>query len=195
MNALNTVKNINNLPIVDCPIFEGDFVKIKGSITEISISYYLDSIISLIECFPLETLDKILKDKELGDLNFSIILNLLKIMKDKLSLNQTEDVVLNCSGYSAILNTNSKYFLNRDCYDFTRCNCNVLGKVVKVYKNNNTYIHLLRKLTQENYYTDLLKSIDPYLNLLRDFNIPIPKCPKLRIKSPVLLIIPISIYF
>ncbi|ELP5188884.1 hypothetical protein R1Z15_002948, partial [Clostridium perfringens] len=50
-------------------------------------------------------------------------------------------------------------------------------------------------LTQENYYIDLLKSIDPYLDLLKNLNIPIPKCPEPKVNSPAVLIAPISMYF
>lgn len=90
---------------------------------------------------------------------------------------------MNCSGYTAILNTNSKYFLNGDCYVFDKCNCNcnVLGKVIKVCTNNNDCINLLRKLTQENYYIDLLKSIEPYLDLLKNLNIPILNVQNLKL--------------
>ena len=197
MTTSKVIKDLENSHLVDSHISEGDFIRTKGCITETSLSSYLDSIISLIECFPLDILDSLLKDKNLGNLNFSIILNLLKTIKDKLSLNSTEDIIMNCSGYTAILNTNSKYFLNGDCYVFDKCNCNcnVLGKVIKVCTNNNDCINLLRKLTQENYYIDLLKSIEPYLDLLKNLNIPIPKCPEPKVKSPAVLIAPISLYF
>lgn len=193
----NALKDINDIAFVNSNISEGDYIRIKGCITETSISSYLDSIISLLECFPIELLDSLLVDQNLGRLNFSIILNLLKSIKNKLSCTSTDDIIMNCSDYTAILNTNSKYFLNGDCYvyDKCNCNCNVLGKVIKVCTDGNDCINLLRKLTQENYYIELLNSISPYLDLLKNLDIPIPKYPEPKIKSPTVLIAPISMYF
>lgn len=197
MTDSNALKDINDISFVNSNISEGDYIRIKGCITETSISSYLDSIISLLECFPIELLDSLLVDKNLGRLNFSIILNLLKSIKNKLSCTSTDDIIMNCSDYTAILNTNSKYFLNGDCYvyDKCNCNCNVLGKVIKVCTDDNDCINLLRKLTQENYYIELLNSISPYLDLLKNLDIPIPKYPEPKIKSPTVLIAPISMYF
>lgn len=197
MTSSNAIHDINNLSLTNSNISEGDFIKLNGCITETSISSYLDSIISLIECFPIDLLDSLLINKNLGRLNFSIILNLLKSIKEKLSINSTEDIIMHCKNYTAVLNTNSKYFLNGDCYVFDKCNCNcnVLGKVIKVCTNDNSCINLLRKLTQENYYMELLNSISPYLDVLKELEIPIPKCPNLKITSPTILVTPISMYF
>lgn len=197
MNSSNAIRDMKNISLVNSNISEGDFIKLNGCIAETSIPSYLDSIISLIECFPIDLLDSLLVNKNLGKLNFSIILNLLKSIKEKISLNSTEDIIMNCQGYTAVLNTNSKYFLNGDCYVFDKCNCNcnVLGKVIKVCKNDSSCINLLRKLTQENYYMELLDSISPYLDLLKDLEIPIPKCPNPKITSPTVLVTPISMYF
>lgn len=195
MLSLKHIKDYSNELSNTSNILEGDFIKLKGTITGDSILSYLDSIISLIECFPENILNQLLKDKDIGVLNYSIITAILKNIRDKLSLNSTQDILMDCNGYSVILSTNNKYFLNGDCYIFdkSKCHCNIIGKVIKVCHDNDC-INLLRKLTQEEYYISLFNSITPYLTLLKELNIPIPKIPNLQITSPAVLITPISMY-
>lgn len=190
------VKSLDNSSFYNLSISEGDFIKIKGLITGNSILSYLDSIISLIESFPLEILNNLLQDKTLKNLNFSIVLNLLKNIRNIISKNSTDDIIMSCLDYTAIINVNYKYFLNGDCYIFDKsnCNCNVLGKVIKICKEDQ-HINLLRKLTQEDYYSNLLDFLMPYLETLKELNLPIPLCPNYKIQGPTLLIVPISMYF
>ncbi|MGG5461944.1 DUF6414 family protein [Clostridium sp. B9] len=196
MINLNHIKDYSSEISSSSILTEGEFIKLKGTITENSMLSYLDSIISLIECFPDDILNELLKDKNIGSLNFSIIVSLLKNIKEKLSLNATQDILMDCNGYSVILSTNNKYFLNGDCYVFdnSNCHCNIIGKVIKVC-NDGECINLLRKLTQENYYISLFNSIIQYLDLLNELNIPIPQPPEMRVKFPAILVTPISMYF
>lgn len=193
----NHIKELSYNSLLDLnSLKEGDFIKIKGSISNISICSYLDSLISLIECFPDEILNKLLEDKDLGPMTFPVLLKILIKIRDTLSLNNTQDILMDCNGLTLILSINSKYFLNGDCYVFDKshCNCNIIGKVIKVCTDDSC-INLLRKLTQDNYYDDLFKAILPYTELLKELRIPIPNFPKTQINAPAILVTPISMYF
>lgn len=200
-NMIFRMTNSNHLKDLSTPSFtdlnslkEGDFIKLRGCISNISICSYLDSLISLIECFPEETLNKLLEGKNIGSLTYPILLKLLIKIKNALSSNNTQDIVMNCNGLNLVLSTNSKYFLNGECYVFDNGHCNVIGKVLKVC-NDESCINLLRKLTQDDYYEKLFDSLLPYLEVLKELQIPIPDFPKIKINAPAILITPISMYF
>lgn len=81
---------------------------------------------------------------------------------------------------------------NSYIYDRIDCPCTVFGKVIHI-ANNGECISLLRKTCQEAYYERVLKSFQPYCDMLTSSGIIVPTMPRLKCDGISLIILPISI--
>ncbi|NKF05448.1 hypothetical protein J1C67_15310 [Clostridium gasigenes] len=186
---------INELTICNREISQGEYIKIRGDITTVSLVSYLDILIDVLKCYGTEYLDTLLIDKNLGKLNYTKILNMLNHLLELLTKNNTQDLIIKCNKETLIVTVNTKFFLNENSsiFDKVNCPCEILGKIMRTcYDGKN--LSLLRKTAQVEYYEKLIKSIKPFLDLLQDEGLILPTMPELIINDHYLLVVPLSIY-
>ena len=198
MNGLyekKMLREIDEKIICNSEMSDGEYVEVRGRITTISIVYYLDVLIYVINCYGPDELNELLTNKNLGTLNYTKILKLLNHLLELLTKNNTQDLIIKCNTATLIITVNTNFFLNENAsiYDKVNCQCKVVGKVMKTCSSGEK-ISLLRKTSQFEYYEKLLKSIDPFLALLEEEGIILPDRPDLSIDEKYLLIIPLGIY-
>ncbi|MDQ0149077.1 hypothetical protein ACFO6R_05705 [Eubacterium multiforme] len=173
---------------------EGDYVKLKGLLCSESLSSYIDSLKSIIDCFGCDKLNDLREDK--GIMDFSVIDKFLSEIQLKLHLNDTSDLILKCGNKDLVITINNNYFLNNHTnkYDHIDCSCNIFGKIVKKCCNDNEDIHFLRKTGQKDFYEDMLNMCIPAFDCLNKIGITPPTCPRTKMIERPYQIIPISIY-
>lgn len=189
------LREINENTLFNRPISEGEYIELRGDITTVSIISYLDILTDILKCYGTEDLDTLLTNKNLGKLNYTKILNMLNYLLELLTKNNTQDLIIKCNKSTIIATVNTKFFLNENAsiFDKVNCPCKILGKVMRTCSDGER-ISLLRKTTQFEYYERLIKSIEPFMNLLKDEGIILPSMPELRINDKYLLVVPLSIY-
>ncbi len=172
---------------------EGDYVQVNGTICSESLSEYVDSLKTIINCFGCDKLNELSSGS--NSLDFNIIDKFLNEIQSRLHLNNTSDLILKCKNKDIILTINNSYFLNNNAnkLDSIDCNCNIVGKIVKkCYDNDN--INFLRKTGQQDFYEEMLYKCIPAFDCLYKLGITPPKCPRIKITDNPYQIIPISIY-
>lgn len=198
MNSLNTakaVKTFNDITIQEGEVFEGDYVKIHGDLTTESVNSYLDSLLTIFDCYGCDNLNEMLTGNSNKFMNFSVMKTLLSHLLGILNKNNTEDMILNCGNTPVVINVNDNFFMNSNAYIFDKvdCPCTVFGKVIRVAKSGEC-ISLLRKTGQDKYYEKVVNNCMPYCDLLERNGIIMPNMPRLRCDGISLIVVPISIY-
>lgn len=175
-----------------------EFIEFEGNIEPTSILSQINTTIDILEAYDTKNLDKLL---EKGDgkkeqlTTYSVILKQLKNLSVGLTKNNTTYMVLDCNCYKAILNVNLNDFLDKTTYiyDYVNCSCKVLCRVVNIVDKNET-IDLFCKTCMENYYSDFIKQMHIYLDLLKEENILVPTEIMHNIQGPAIQVIPIAMY-
>lgn len=190
----NSVKNIEN-PNKVGDISIGDYIEISGSVQETSMPLYIDTLLRIFNCYGYDFLNNLIKDKQEYKLNYNIIGNLLTELRNSITVNETRDLIIKNNDISLVLPVNKNNFLSShfNMFDLVYCRCKIFGKVMMVKEDRIKCISLLRKSSQEDYYQEVLNSIDPYLKLLEKNNILLPKKIDCNIKGKMIMILPISI--
>ena len=188
------IKTINNTTIKEGDISEGEYVKIKGKLTSESVSSYLDSLLTVFDCYGCDILNNLMAKKDQNLLDFNAIKHLLGRLSSILNKNSTEDMILYCGDTSVVLNVNNNFFMNNNSYIYDKvdCPCSVFGKVISKASKGNC-VSLLRKTTQHDYYERILSSCAGCCDLLEAKGIILPKMPRLKCDGMSLVVIPISI--
>lgn len=195
LESSSAVKHFDNITINENDVLAGDYIEVKGELTNESVNSYIDSLLTVFNCFGCESLNKIIPSSNKDILNFTSMESLLKHLNEILNKNSTQDLILNCGDTPIVLNVNSNFFMNNNAYVYDRieCPCTVFGKVIKVVPNGKC-VSLLRKTAQSNYYEKLLDNCCPYCDMLSSSGIIIPEKPKLKCEGVSLVVVPISIY-
>ena len=128
-------------------------------------------------------------------LNYNSLLGQVNYLKDLLTINNSQDMIVNCGNSSVVLPVNNDNFLSSygSIYDKMECTCKVIGKVIRVCDENQC-IHFLRKTGQAQFYESLLNSYTPLKQILNDKGIFLPNEPKCKVEGKSLLVIPISLF-
>ena len=194
LKASNKLKIFNDTTLKEGDVIPGDYIQIHGNLTSESINSYLDSLLTIFNCFGDDNLDRMMPRDLKGTLNFQNINYLLNHLHEILNKNSTQDLILQCGDTPVVLNVNNNFFMNNTSYVFDKvnCPCTVYGKVINVANNGNC-ISLLRKTAQNDYYEHLLNTCCPYCDRLNDKGILVPKMPRLKCEGVSLIIVPISI--
>lgn len=172
-------------------INEGDYVQVSGKICNESLSEYIDSLKTIINCFGCDKLNELLD----GDpyLNFNIIDKFLAEIQTRLHSNDTSDLILSCSNRDMVLTINNNYFLKNHTGKLGNTNCNIFGKIVKKCSDNDN-ISFLRKTGQQDFYEEMLHKCIPAFDCLKKIGITPPKCPRIKLSDNPYQIVPISIF-
>lgn len=201
LDTANKIIRLENTTVRQGQINAGDYIKMKGILTSESVNAYIESLQMLFDCFGCDNLNTIIPSKEnkfksrnISIFNYNSICRMLSRLNEILNRNNTQDLILKCGDTSAILNVNNSFFMNNTSYiyDMIDCPCTVFGKVIHVAKEGES-ISLLRKTSQEEYFESVLKSFQPYCEVLESSGIVVPKMPRLRCDGISIIIVPISI--
>ena len=199
MHSNNLIKpGINKYNIHQQILCDGEYIELHGEITCISLVCYLDYLITVINSFNTDgnnTLNTLLKNLNPGIWNYTAISRVLSRFKELLVANGTEDMIMYCGNKPVILIVSANCFLERSAtmFDKSNCCCNVFGKIAKRC-NTDEKFSLLRKTGHPDYYDGFLKSILPYIEILRQHGIPIPDPPNTDFADNPIFVIPISMY-
>jgi hypothetical protein len=188
------IKTFKNTTIKEGDISEGEYVKIKGKLTSESVSSYLDSLLTVFDCYGCDILNNLMSKKDQSLLDFNAIKHLLGRLSSILNKNSTEDMILYCGDTSVVLNVNSNFFMNNNSYIYDKvdCPCSVFGKVISK-ASKGSCVSLLRKTTQHDYYERILRNLASYCDVLEAKGIILPKMPRLKCEGMSIVVIPISI--
>lgn len=188
------VKIFDNNTITEGAVSEGEYVKIHGKLTTENINSYLDSLLTVFNCFGCDTLDKMVSTKNEGIINFTNMNAILNHLNDILNKNSTEDMILTCGNTPVVVNVNDNFFMNNNSYIFDKvdCPCTVFGKVIKVAPCGDC-VSLLRKTAQNNFYEQILNKCSTYCELLSSNGIILPEMPRLKCEGISLVVVPVSI--
>lgn len=191
----NSLQNKIETDIENNNIFSGELIELEGVITNQSFVAYLDTLISLITIFEPEFLDGLVKENKCG-INFSMFLKMITYLKNVLSCNNTEDLIMKTGNGTAILTINKNNFMNNECnmFDKINCHCKVVGKVIKTCTAENDSISLFRKTGQEKFFESFFKKCKCLLDTLEENGIIMPEPPQHRISEKAVQIMPLSIY-
>ncbi|MBD7910503.1 MULTISPECIES: hypothetical protein [Clostridium] len=194
LNDSNAIKNFDNKTINEGDLSEGDYVQIRGKLTTESVNSYLDSLLTVFNCFGCDSLNKIISNKNSQIMNFTAINSIIGHLNDILNKNSTKDMILNCGDTPVVINVNENFFMNNNAYIYDRvdCPCTVFGKVISIAPNGKC-ISLLRKTAQHEYYENILKGCSPYCDMLDSNGIIMPKMPRLKCEGVSVVVVPISI--
>lgn len=197
LNSLNTahaVKSFDNTTIKKGQVKEGDYVKLHGKLTTESVNSYLDSLLTIFNCFGCDNLNKMITAKNSGTMNFTSMNGMLGHLNELLNRNATEDMILKCGDTPVVVNVNNNFFMNNNAYKFDKidCPCTVFGKIINIAPSGQC-ISLLRKTAQHAYYEKILDSCSNYCNILDSNGIILPEKPRLKCEGISLVVIPISI--
>ena len=194
MNNSNLIKDFSNNNLEDSNISEGDYVQITGEITSESLVSYIDLISSLLTNINPISFNSTLKSTNSNVINCEYILSQVNYIKNLLTNNNTQDMILKSYNNDVVVTVNTDNFFNSyaNVYDKMNCNCKVVGKVVKVC-NGDECIQLLRKTGQPRFYENFISNCDPVKDLFKSNGIILPDLPRCRVNSKSFLIIPVSI--
>lgn len=172
----------------------GDYVYCSGSITAESNLVYIQNIISIIKMIGYEKLNTLIPKDSI--ISFDTILRIFTDIYDKLSVDNTFDIITNCSGKDLVFTVNNNYFTNQNTnkFDELNCNCNFIAKVVNNCCKSKGSIDLLRKTGNQEFYENMINICNPIINNISKLGIKIPPSPRFKIENDSIQLIPISIY-
>lgn len=180
--------------IIENDIVCGEFVELEATLIDYSLSNYVSNLIDIMECYDSKELDKLLKNTTLSNniTNYSIILKQLKVLKLYLERNSTVNMIMKMGDCTLVANVNLNFFQDKNSYIYDNANfkTKMLCKIVK----SDGPINLLSKTGMEYYNKEFLISIIPYLNILEENNIVIPKTCITEIVNRAIEVIPIAMY-
>lgn len=191
----NNVKDFLYDNIDFSQIQEGDYIQIKGCVRPTSMPLYIDTLINSLNCYGSDYLNNLIDTKNLGNLDFNIIRNLLENLNNNIKANGTRDLIIQNNDISIITSINEGSFLSNhsNMFDLVHCNCKIFGKVMKIKEENDECISLLRKSSQERYFNKILDIMNPYFESLINKGIILPEKPQCNVEGKTLIILPISI--
>ena len=194
LKSSNRLKSFYDTTINEGDVFPGDYIQIHGNLTSESINSYLDSVLTIFDCFGSDNLDKMISKGLNGNLNFKNMNHLLSHLSEILNKNSTQDLILQCGDTPVVLNVNNNFFMNNSSYIYDKvdCPCTVYGKVINVAPNGKC-ISLLRKTAQHDYYEHFLNNCCPFCDQLTSNGVLIPKMLRLKCEGVSIIVVPISI--
>ena len=190
----NQIKSFNNKTIVEGEVKAGQYILLNGDLKTESVNSYLDSLLTIFDCYGCECLDGLMDNQSENIKSFKNAKHLISHLYQILNKNSTEDMILNCGDTKVVLNVNNNFFMNNNAYIYDKvdCPCTVFGKVINVASSGEC-VGLLRKTTQQEFYHRILNSCHNSCIKLEEKGIFIPKMPTLKCEGLSLIVMPISI--
>jgi len=177
-------------------INSGDFIEIAGVLQKNPMVNILEKAIDVFRMAEIFQETPQLGNKKQAANNKTEdnkVVKQMKLFLDELKVTGTVDFVVKSDFSTIVLSVQEKYLENDNISELIGGNFKVLGKVIKVCKDENESINLLRKTTldilnEDNLkeFTDVFKSTE-----FMEFNLP---QLQVKIPAPSAIIIPIAIY-
>lgn len=174
----------------------GDFVEVSGTLNKNPMVNILESAIDVFKMVDIFSNEATLGNKKSSSSKKSDEQKLVRQMKlflDELKVTGTIDFVIENGESTIVLSAQEKYLQNDNISELLGGTFRVLGKVIRICKDEKDSINLLRKTTLNvlkdsdlKSFTDVFESDD-----LKNFNLPEVK---IQIDSPAIIMIPIAIY-
>lgn len=194
MELLTTVTNEKKLEINK--IEAGDFVEVSGELLKNPMVNILEKFIDVFR------MADIFADKpELGSKKqYSTkksrdaeIVNQMQKFLEELKVTGTIDFIMKNEDETIVLSAQEKYLQNDNISELLGGNFKVLGKVIKVCKDEDDSINLLRKTTLDVLDDD---SLNEFMSVFKDEELSSYNLPEIELKiySPAIIVIPIAIY-
>ena len=194
MELLTTVTNEKKLEINK--IEAGDFVEVSGELLKNPMVNILEKFIDVFR------MADIFADKpELGSKKqYSTkkskdaeIVNQMQKFLEELKATGTIDFIMKNEDGTIVLSAQEKYLQNDNISELLGGNFKVLGKVIKVCKDEDDSINLLRKTTLDVLDDD---SLNKFMSVFKDEELSSYNLPEIELKiySPAIIVIPIAIY-
>lgn len=174
----------------------GDFIELEGELQKnpmIDIMEKFVDVFRMAEIFedkPELVGKKIATDKKKRD---NATLKQIRSFLDELKHTGTVDFILENPNGTLVVSTQEQYLSNDNISEILGGTFKILGKVIKVCKNNEEGINLLRKTTLNILDQD---SLTGFMEIFRDPELTQFNLPEVRfiIESPSAIVIPIAIY-
>lgn len=189
------ISNIEDLNDIN-EINSGDFIEIAGVLQKNPMVNILEKAIDVFRMADIFQETPQLGNKKQAanhKVEDNKVVKQMKLFLDELKVTGTVDFVVKSEFSTIVLSAQEKYLENDNISELIGGNFKVLGKVIKVCKDENESINLLRKTTldilnEDNLkeFTDVFKSAE-----LMEFNLP---QLQVTIPAPSAIIIPIAIY-
>lgn len=174
----------------------GDFIEVSGELMKNSMVNILEKAIDVFRMADIFSDKPELGSKKQHTIKCSQDAKLVKQLKmflDELKVTGTIDFIMKNFDNTIVLSAQEQYLQNDNISELLGGNFKVLGKIIKVCKEKDDSINLLRKTTLDvlgdeelNAFTAEFQSED-----LENFNLP---ALEVIIESPAVIVIPIAIY-
>lgn len=174
----------------------GDFIEVSGELMKNPMVNILEKAIDVFRMADIFSDKPELGSKKQHTIKCSQDAKLVKQLKmflDELKVTGTIDFIMKNFDNTIVLSAQEQYLQNDNISELLGGNFKVLGKVIKVCKEKDDSINLLRKTTLDvlgdeelNAFTAEFQSED-----LKNFNLP---ALEVKIESPAVIVIPIAIY-
>lgn len=174
----------------------GDFIEIEGELQKNPMIDLLEKFIDVFRMSDIFSEKPTLGNKKATSCkkdSDSVIVRQMKLFLDELTHSGTIDFILENSNGTLVLSTQEQYLSNDNISEIIGGRFKILGKVIKICKETDDSINLLRKTSL--YLLDK-KSLDEFLAVfnsddIKQFNLP---NVKFEISSPSAIVIPVAIY-
>ena len=189
ISDVEVLRDINN-------INSGDFLEIEGVLQKNPMVNILEKAIDVFRLAEIFQETPQLGNKKQAANHKSKDNNEIKQMKlflDELKVTSTVDFVVKSKFSTIVLSAQEKYMENDNISELIGGNFKVLGKVIKVCKDENENINLLRKTTLDILNEDYLKVFTGIFESDEFMKFNLPQL-QVKIPSPSAIIIPIAIY-
>lgn len=174
----------------------GDFIELEGELQKnpmIDIMEKFIDVFRMVEIFsdkPQLGSKKAASEKKIDD---NSTVRQMKSFLNELKHTGTVDFILESPGGTAVLSAQEQYLANDNISEIIGGTFKVLGKIIRVCKEKQDGINLLRKTT-----LDVLgdSSRDEFLSVFKSADLAQYNLPNVRfvIDSPAVIIIPVAIY-
>lgn len=174
----------------------GDFIEIEGELQKNPMIDLLEKFIDVFRMNDIFSEKPTLGNKKATSCkkdSDNAIVHQMKLFLDELTHSGTIDFILENSNGTLVLSTQEQYLSNDNISEIIGGRFKILGKVIKICKETDDSINLLRKTSL--YLLDK-KSLDEFLavfnsDAIKQFNLP---NVKFEISSPSAIVIPVAIY-
>lgn len=174
----------------------GDFIEVSGELMKNPMVNILEKAIDVFRMADIFSDKPELGSKKQHTIKCSQDAKLVKQLKmflDELKVTGTIDFIMKNFDNTIVLSAQEQYLQNDNISELLGGNFKVLGKVIKVCKEKDDSINLLRKTTLDVLGDEELNAFTAEFQRedLKNFNLP---ALEVKIESPAVIVIPIAIY-
>ncbi len=193
---LELLTSISDTGFIINQIEAGDFIEVSGELMKNPMVNILEKMIDVFRMADIFDNKAELGSKKQHTTKCSQDAKTVKQMKmflDELKVTGTIDFIMKNGDNTIVLSAQERYLQNDNISELLGGNFKVLGKVIKVCREKDESINLLRKTTLDVLSDD---DLNDFMSVFQDEDLKSYNLPdvELKIKSPAIIVIPIAIY-